>query len=181
MGTVLRLPPAAHVTLGQAADAYLAALRGAEQTSTRRTYGRILSWVVAEFGSDASLDIDPEGFAEWFGQQWGDRSPSTWNVSLDAIRSAAAYWQRQGWIAADPSRLLQRRKPRPDHSRALSRADVEQLLTREDIGLRERTMWRMLYETAARSAEVLALNVEDLDLPNKQAKITAKGGDTQNH
>jgi hypothetical protein len=25
---------------------------------------------------------------------------------------------------------------------------------------------------------VLPLNVEDLDLPNKQAKITAKGGDT---
>jgi hypothetical protein len=25
---------------------------------------------------------------------------------------------------------------------------------------------------------VLALNVEDLDLPNKQARITAKGGDT---
>ena len=30
--------------------------------------------------------------------------------------------------------------------------------------LRERTLWRMLYETAARSAEVLALDVEDLDL-----------------
>ena len=176
MGTVRRLAPAASVTLGQAADAYLATLRGAEQASTRRTYGRILRWVVAEFGSDASPDIDAEGFAAWFGQQWGDRSPSTWNVSLDAIRSAAAYWQRQGWIAADPSRLLQRRKPRPDRSRALSRADVEQLLTREDLGLRERTMWRMLYETAARSAEVLALNVEDLDLPNRRARVRRKGG-----
>src|SRR5258705_2461737 len=28
----------------------------------------------------------------------------------------------------------------------------------------------MLYETAARSAEVLALDVEDLDLPNRRAK-----------
>jgi integrase/recombinase XerC/integrase/recombinase XerD len=28
----------------------------------------------------------------------------------------------------------------------------------------------MLYETAARSAEVLALDVEDLDLPNRQAR-----------
>jgi hypothetical protein len=32
-------------------------------------------------------------------------------------------------------------------------------------GLREHTLWRMLYETTTRSAEVLALNVEDLDLP----------------
>jgi site-specific recombinase XerD len=65
-------------------------------------------------------------------------------------RSAVAYWQRQGWIAADPSRLLVRRRPRPDRSRVLSRAEVEQLLTREDIPIRERTLWRMLYETAAR-------------------------------
>lgn len=36
----------------------------------------------------------------------------------------------------------------------------------------------MLYESASRASAVLALNVEDLDLPNKQAKITAKGGDT---
>jgi integrase/recombinase XerC/integrase/recombinase XerD len=87
-----------------------------------------------------------------------------------------AYWQRQGWIGADPSRMLTRRKPGPDRSRALSRAEVEQLLTREDISLRERTLWRMLYETAARSAEVLALNVEDLDLPNRRARVRRKGG-----
>jgi integrase len=93
------------------------------------------------------------------------------DVSLDAVRSAAACWRRQGWIAAGPSRMLARRKPRPDRARALSRADVEHLLVREDIGLRERTLWRMLYETAARSAEVLALNVEDLDLANRTARV----------
>jgi integrase len=89
---------------------------------------------------------------------------------------ALSYWQRQGWITADPSRMLQRRTPRPDRSRALSRADVERLLTREDIGLRERTFWRMAYETAARSAELLALDVEDLDLANRCAKVRRKGG-----
>jgi integrase len=60
--------------------------------------------------------------------------------------------------------MLKRRKPRPDRARALSQAEVEQMLTaRENISLRERTLWRMLYETAARSAEVLALNVEPDD------------------
>ncbi len=131
---------------------------------------------MTEFGGDTAPDVDAEQFAGWFGDRWGDRAPSTWNVSLDAIRSAAAYWQRQGWITADPSRMLRRRKPRPDRVRALSRADVEQLLTREDISLRERTLWRMLYETAARSAEVLALDVGDLDLPNRCARVRRKGG-----
>jgi len=177
MGTVRRIAPAARdVTLGQAAHAYLATLRGAEHASTRRTYGRILRRVVTEFGADTPPDIDAERLAAWFTAQWADRAPSTWNVSLDAIRSAAAWWRRQGWITADPSRMLKRRKPRPDRARALSRAGVEQLLTREDISLRERTLWRMLYETAARSAEVLALDIEDLDLPNRQAKVRRKGG-----
>jgi integrase len=90
---------------------------------------------VTEFGSDTTPDIDPERFAAWFTTQWADRSPSTWNVSLDAVRSAAAWWMQQGWITAGPSRMLKRRRPRPDRARALSRAEVEQLLTREDISL----------------------------------------------
>ncbi len=36
----------------------------------------------------------------------------------------------------------------------------------------------MLYESTSRASAVLALNIEDLDLPNKQARITAKVGDT---
>src|SRR5204862_5954059 len=34
---------------------------------------------------------------------------------------------------------------------------------------------RMLYETAARASEVLALDVEDLDLRNRCAKVRRKG------
>ena len=183
MGTVRRLAAAAgDVTLGQAAEAYLVTLGGAEQASTRRTYGRILRRVVAEFGAETAPDeVDAERFAEWFGSQWAGRAPSTWNVSLDAVRSAAAYWQRQGWLAADFSRMLVRRRPRPDRDRALSRGEVDQLLTRKDISLRERTLWRMLYETAARSAEVLALDVEDLDLPNRARQGPPQGRRPRHH
>ena len=173
--TVRSIAPAA-MTLGRATDAYLATLLGAEQAGTRRVYGQVLRQVASALGPDASPDIDAEAFAAWFGQQWGGRSPARWNVALDAIRSAVAYWQRQGWTGADPSRMLTRRQPRPDRSRSLDRADVDQLLTREDISLRDRTLWRMLYETAARSAEVLSLDVEDLDLPNRRARVRRKGG-----
>jgi integrase len=178
VGTVhSRTPAAGGITLGAAADAYLATLRGAEQQNTLRVYSRILRTVAAEFGSETPLgELAADRFAEWFAGQWGERAPSTWNVSLDAVRSAVAYWQRQGWLGADPSRMLTRRKPRPDRSRALSRSDIGQLLTREDISLRERTLWRMLYETAARSAEVLALDIEDLDLANRRARVRRKGG-----
>ncbi|MDQ2897762.1 MAG: site-specific integrase [Actinomycetota bacterium] len=43
--------------------------------------------------------------------------------------------------------------------------------------MREKALWRLLYETAARAQEVLSLNVEDVDLENKRARVRSKGGD----
>jgi hypothetical protein len=37
----------------------------------------------------------------------------------------------------------------------------------------------MLYETAARAAEILALNIEDLELDARRAKVGSKGGNTE--
>ncbi len=103
MAAVHRLARTDEMTLGHAIDAYLATLRGMEQANTRRAYGQVLRRLAAEFGRETAPDsIAAERFAAWFGQQWGERTPSTWNVSLDAARSAAAYWIRNGWLAADP-------------------------------------------------------------------------------
>jgi integrase len=165
------------VTLGYAVGAYLATLGRPEQTHTLRTYSPRLRAAVDEFGSAISPEqIDPDKFAAWFTAQWGELSLATWNAALATFRSAAAWWAEKGWAPADTSRRLRRRTLPPDRSRALSRADIERLRTREDIALRERTLWRMLYETAARSAEVLALDVGDLDLPNRRARVRRKGG-----
>ncbi|MGH9059037.1 MAG: tyrosine-type recombinase/integrase, partial [Acidimicrobiales bacterium] len=65
---------------------------------------------------------------------------------------------------------------RPDRTRALTRAQVERLWRAGDIGLREKTLWRLLYETAARAGEILALDIADLDLANKRARVRSKGG-----
>ena len=146
------------MTLGRAVDAYLATLRGAEQASTRRTYGRVLRRVAAEFGGDVTARTrsapsgSPRGSARSGRAGRRRRGTSRWTPSGPPRRTGS------GRAGSPPTSrgCSQRRKPRPDRSRALSRAEVEQLLTREDIGLRERVLWRMLYETAARSAEVLA-------------------------
>jgi integrase/recombinase XerC/integrase/recombinase XerD len=114
--------------------------------------------------------------AKWFTGKWGSSSPGTWNVRRVGLRAACRYWADQGWVTDDLASRLRARKAAPDRSRALSRADVEALLTREDISIRERTLWRLLYETSARSAEVLRLDVPDLDMANRKAKVRRKGG-----
>lgn len=42
--------------------------------------------------------------------------------------------------------------------------------------MRERTLWALLYESAARAQEVLLLDVADLDRPNRRAVVRRKGG-----
>lgn len=36
-------------------------------------------------------------------------------------------------------------------------------------------LYRLLYETAARAEEILTLDIEDLELPTRQARVKAKG------
>jgi integrase/recombinase XerD len=59
----------------------------------------------------------------------------------------------------------------------LPKAALEQLLSRRDVALRDKTLWRLLYETAARNNEALCLDVEDLDVPNRRAVIRGKNGE----
>ncbi len=178
MGTIHQLSTGREsVTLGAAITAYLATLGHAESSGTRRVYAGPLRALVASFGEASPLaGLDPDAVAEWFAGQWDERSPSRWNVALNALRSAAGYWADQGWTGTDPTARLRRRKVAPDRDRALSREQVEALLTREDIPLRDRVLWRMAYETAARVGELLALDVEDLNMPNRRGRVRRKGG-----
>jgi len=156
------------VTLSQAVTAYLTAPDGPESAATRRVYGGTYRALLAALGEDAAVsDLTPAGLGEWFASRWADATPATWNTNRGALRSLLRFCETQGWItsAADLTRGTGQRKRSPDRSRALSRADVEQLLARENVSPRERTFWRLAYESAARSSELLALNAEDLDLP----------------
>jgi integrase len=180
MGTVhpIRDPGYGSMTLGAAVEAFLGTLDHPESQGTLRVYASTLRALRAEFGDATDTGtLEPRQVAAWFTVRWGQAAPATWNRNLDAIRSAQRYWQDQQWMTAtDLTSALRRRQRGADRSRALSRADVKRLLTREDISIRERTLWRLLYETAARSAEVLRLDVEDLDLANRKAKVRRKGG-----
>ncbi|MFI6803131.1 tyrosine-type recombinase/integrase [Streptosporangium canum] len=73
-------------------------------------------------------------------------------------------------------RRLKRRPVEADRTRSLDRGEVAELLGREGIALRERPLWRLLYESAARSSEVLGLDVDELDLRNRRARVRRKGG-----
>jgi integrase len=113
--------------------------------------------------------------------------PGAWRLRLTRSADSARLDSRphigySGTLRRDRNRYLSagatfvNGTPRSTTTRAASpSASLERLWERRDIALRERTLWRLLYETAARADEVLRLNVEDLDIPAKRARTRSKG------
>lgn len=180
MGTVHRLP--SPVVGGPTIDAAVAGfLAGFGNPNTARSYGIATRALVTEFGADTPLAVlDTEDGVDrvvaWFTTRWGTAAASTANVRLDALRSAAAWWRDQGWLAGEPTRRIRRRGRPQDRARAVPRDELERFLAADKHPLRDRLLWRLLYESAARAEEVLALDVADLDRPNRRAKVRRKGG-----
>ena len=145
--------------------------------NTRRAYRQALSAVARDLGWDLPVDqLDARRLLDIFQRQWGSAQPATWNTRITAIQSFVSYCQRNNWLQNDPMALVDHRRLTRDQTKAIPYQDLEDLWSRRDIHLREKTLWRMLYETAARAGEILALNIEDMDLPRKRAVIIGKGG-----
>jgi integrase/recombinase XerD len=162
-------------SLAAAADAFLDHADVA--ATTRRVYRMSLAALVDGLGpARATADLTGELVNDWFRARYATVAPATWNRELATLRSAVAWWRAHGWLATDPTTSLARRREHPDRTRALNMADLEALWRRDDLRLRDKTLWRLLYETAARANEALNLNLEDLDLANKRARVTSKGG-----
>jgi integrase len=168
------------VTLADAADAFLSSPRVASP-NTRRAYAGVLDRLAAELGPHRQLAAVPgDEIAAALRRLWGGRAPATWNRNRAAVVSWLNWCAgKKRWPAPQLPGDAERRKEHADATRALPRARIERLLSRRDIPLREKTLWRMLYETAARASEILALNVEDLHLEQRRAAVRSKGGDTE--
>lgn len=120
----------------------------------------------------------PEVLAELAAARADEMDADTVNRELSIARKAIGWWQRQGWISCDPTIGIERRPAPPDRTKALAENQIA-ALRRLDVALREKTCWKMLYESAARAEEVLCLNVEDLHPGDKRGRTLAKGGTTE--
>jgi site-specific recombinase XerD len=127
----------------------------------------------------ALVDIEDEEIAAALQARWGQAKPATWNRNRATVASWLAWCKKARWSAPAVPATCERRTQPADHTRAVDAGLIDQICTRRTIPLRERLLWRMLYETASRASAVLALNVEDCDVDNRRAKVTVKGGDTE--
>lgn len=173
-------------TFGHAAEAFILAhaLPGAWSAGTAVKYRQTLTALAARLAPAAAGNVamlgTPGGAAALeaaFTAAFGTLAAATRARHLAALRSAIAWWARTGWVAGDPTSGWARPKITPDTTRALTRAQVGAIWALK-APLRDKTLWRMLYETAARADEILNLDVPDLDQPGKRGRVTSKGGST---
>ena len=162
-------------TLGAAVETFFADRDLA--TATRRAYRATYGSLIQAFGNrDAGYGTHGCQSPTLAHPTLGKEVPGDLESRLAASRVLTGYCQRQGWIEHDPTTSLERRRTPRDETRAIPFAALDALWSRAHIGLREKALWRMLYATAARASEVLALDVEDLDVGRKRAAISGKGG-----
>lgn len=171
-----RIIPLTAVTLGRAAGEFLA--RRDLDAGTIRSYTQTMNRLRRDLGDQAILtQLTPEQTVEAFEAAWSGAAARTWNRHRSALRSFTTWASApaRGYLHTDLAGLIDRRPEIQDRTRAIDRHQVDALWERKDIALREKTLWRMLYESAARADSVLSLNIQDLDLA-KRGKVTAKGG-----
>ena len=146
--------------------------------ATRRNYRLTLDVVGDRIGADTPIDqIHPEHLLQVFLDRWGEGKPNTWNTRKIAVGSFLSFCRSRGWIDHDPMSLIEpRRSPRDRVSKVIPAGTLDTLWTRRDVHLREKALWRLLYETAARAREALSLDITDLDLHLRQAIVLGKGG-----
>ena len=131
--------------------------------NTRRAYRQALSAVAEDLGVDLPVDqMDPRHVLEVFSATVGvgtarhlehpDHRPPVLRVLLST--------QQVDKPRPDDTGSTPPGTPRPDQSHPLPRPG-KTLVPKRHQTCEKKLLWRMLYETAARAGEILALNIED--------------------
>ncbi|MDR8413533.1 tyrosine-type recombinase/integrase [Nonomuraea sp. 3-1Str] len=147
------------------------------QAATNRTgYAETLARLTTVTGPQYPVAaLTPEQYAAVMEHVHG-AAAATWNRHLSALVSFTTWAQRQDLLATNPARRLERRKSARRGDRAIPATRLDKLFTDPAHALRERLLWRLLYDTAARAEEILTLNIGDLDLEFRRARVVSKGG-----
>ncbi len=153
--------------------------------STVVVYERTLEGLVEDLGADAELSAITRAQVERFlKRRYGHVQATTFNRNLATIGSFFAWCEDQELVVISPARKIKRRKVRLSieterQQRPIALAELKELWSDTAHAVRERALWAMLYETAARANEILGLNIEHLHTANKEAVVIGKGGNAE--
>jgi integrase/recombinase XerC len=170
------------------AESFLAYLRDQRNYSaaTVRAYGSDLGQFLEFLGARGTSYLespeatDPLVIRAFLGSLHESReSRATTARKLAALRSFFRYLVREGKVAENPARSVRTPKQERKLPRLLSEDEVTKLLetpgTSTLKGKRDRAFLELLYATGMRVGEMVALDLEDLDLAEGDILVMGKG------
>lgn len=163
---------------------YMLAQKGCS-AQTEQTYRRALEdcadFLVGVLQVEDWRCVETTHLRRWAAQMMErGLSPATVNRSLASLRSFYKYLLREGRVAVDPARLVKNPKMSKRLPTFIKESEMDRLFAdypfSDDYeGQRNRTILLVLYHTGLRAAELLGMNVGDVDLRCLQLKVTGKG------
>jgi integrase/recombinase XerD len=115
-----------------------------------------------------------------------DYAPSTVARKTAALKSFSGYLRKTGTVGQDLGTKLSSPKVDKYMPKAISREDVARLLTQPTAespdrpeSIRDQAMLSMLYSTGMRVSELVALDLDDIDLDRGNVECQGKAGRTR--
>lgn len=107
------------------------------------------------------------------------RSPATICQHLAAIRSFYQFLVREGILSSDPTATMESPRQTKKLPRVLTVEEIELLLKQPQpktpAGLRDKAMLELLYASGLRVSELVALNVDQVNLQGEYVRCLGKG------
>ncbi len=105
--------------------------------------------------------------------------PSSTGRNISSLKRLFRYLLRQGRIATDPTLQIDTPRLPRNLPKSLTESDVEQLLAAPDVqtplGLRDRTMFEVLYATGLRVSELVTLRISQVSMDMGVVRVMGKG------
>jgi integrase/recombinase XerC len=109
-------------------------------------------------------------------------APRSIQRRLSAVRSLCRHLIREGEIAHDPAAGVQAPRTRRRLPTTLDADTMSRLLefrTDDRLGVRDKAVMELLYSSGLRLAELLGLDLADVDLRDRTVRVTGKGRRTR--
>ncbi|MDI9885834.1 site-specific integrase [Streptomyces sp. HNM0645] len=173
MPTVVELPTGKALTVRAAADVFLDSLGNA---NTVRNYGVGVGKIAERLGEARPLaSVADDEIGEALELLWGTAAVNTWNSRRAGVLSWLGWCRERGYEGPMVPAWAKRLAVPDSETPARSKMAIDRLIARREVHLREKTLWRMLYETAARAEEILGVNIEELDFAGRRCPVKAEG------
>ncbi len=142
-------------------------------------YRRDLQQLATYLDGCSLLSASELDLQQFFSSTFAASRASTANRRLATLRRFYRWALREGVIQKDPTLRLAGAKAPPRFPKALTEAQVEELLaapaTDTDLGLRDRAMLEVLYATGLRVSELVGLTLAEVSLTDGLVRVIGKG------